>query len=302
MLAIFALKNQEMSDCCDNKLIVSDFEKDLECPVCFNIPREVPIPACPAGHIVCKTCKPKVQECPTCRREYPWGKFEVTNSLAASLIDKVPHKCKYSDFQCEVKMKLSEIVQHEKICPERTVKCPKLSCGKVVKMREFHEHAIKEKKCAHELTAHGYFQYLSQGYLKWDGVSFRKSDDFDLQAEKQWKLVAIRKFGKIFYHSLVYDASRKCFLFCAFLAEGEDVAANYNVKYVIKNEKYPRKELTYKGQVISIENMNSEEVVQDRWCVHYEAVKHLLVVNNISENNNQVWEVKIPIDVEVTRN
>ena len=70
--------------------IVEDIEKDLECPVCLNIPREVPIPSCPAGHIVCKTCKPKVKECPTCKREYPWGKFEVTSSLAGSLIDKVP--------------------------------------------------------------------------------------------------------------------------------------------------------------------------------------------------------------------
>ena len=137
-----------MSDCCDNKTIVQEFEKDLECPVCFNIPREVPIPACPAGHIVCKTCKPKVKECPTCRRDYPWGKFEVTSSLAASLIDKVPHKCKYSDYSCDVKMKLSEIVQHEKLCPERTVKCPEQNCGKVVKMREFHEHAIKGETCA----------------------------------------------------------------------------------------------------------------------------------------------------------
>ena len=93
--------------------IVEDFEKDLECPVCLNIPREVPIPSCPAGHIVCKTCKPKVQECPTCKREYPYGKFAVTSSLAASLIDKVPHKCKYQDFKCDVKKKLSEIVEHD---------------------------------------------------------------------------------------------------------------------------------------------------------------------------------------------
>ena len=84
------------------------------------------------------------------------------------------------------------------------------------------------------------------------------------------------------------------------MAEGVDVATNYNVNFVIKNGKYPRKQLIYEGPVISIENMNSE-VIQDSWCVHYEAVKHLLIVDNTSENNNQIWDVKLPIRVEVTR-
>ena len=67
--------------------IVSDFEKDLECPVCLSIPREMPIPACPAGHIVCRTCKTKVQECPTCKREYPYGKF--ANSQSPAVLQQV---------------------------------------------------------------------------------------------------------------------------------------------------------------------------------------------------------------------
>ena len=34
--------------------------EDLECPVCFSIPRELPIPSCSAGHIVCKSCRVEV--------------------------------------------------------------------------------------------------------------------------------------------------------------------------------------------------------------------------------------------------
>ena len=54
--------------------------KLLECPICFNVPRDLPIPACSAGHIICKKCKSTVTTCPTCRRRlYNDG----INSLAA---------------------------------------------------------------------------------------------------------------------------------------------------------------------------------------------------------------------------
>ena len=131
----------------DYKLIVSDFEKDLECPVCFNIPRHLPIHSCPAGHIVCKTCKLRVKKCPTCRREFPKDKFEVTSSLAASMIFKVPHKCKYSDYGCDVKMKLKDITKHEDKCPEKTVRCPLSYCRKIVQLKEFQDHLNTENGC-----------------------------------------------------------------------------------------------------------------------------------------------------------
>ena len=52
-----------------NKHDIQDhwIEKLLECPVCYNIPRDLPIPQCPAGHIICKTCRDPVSMCPTCR-------------------------------------------------------------------------------------------------------------------------------------------------------------------------------------------------------------------------------------------
>ena len=74
--------------------------KELECPICFNVPRDLPIPACPAGHIICRTCKSSVTSCPTCRRKLY---YDGSNSLAATLIEKVPHKCKFSMYGCEIK-------------------------------------------------------------------------------------------------------------------------------------------------------------------------------------------------------
>ena len=289
----------------DYKLIVSDFEKDLECPVCFNIPRSVPIPSCPAGHIVCTTCKPKVKDCPTCRRNYPDG-LEVTSSLAASLIDKVPHRCKFSDYGCDVRLRLKDITKHEAKCPERTVKCPRRNCRKNIQMKAFYEHVLSEKICGVRLLgAPADFLYkLSEGYLDWDGELFRKNDEFDTKIDKSFKIIVFRELGMDFYLSACYVASKKAFLFSVFLPSDKESAEPYNTKFIIENPSIRRQKMVFEGQVLSIEEIDSilhPEVISKSWCVNYEAVKPFLNVENISENNNHVWEVKLPIHVQVTR-
>ena len=43
-------------------------KKDLlECPVCFQTIDSVPIYQCLNGHVVCKDCHPKLENCPICR-------------------------------------------------------------------------------------------------------------------------------------------------------------------------------------------------------------------------------------------
>lgn len=43
-----------------------NIEKELECPICFELSRP-PIYQCPEGHIICNDCRPKVSRCPVCR-------------------------------------------------------------------------------------------------------------------------------------------------------------------------------------------------------------------------------------------
>ena len=105
----------------DSNQLEARITSQLECPVCFNIPRELPIPCCPSGHIVCRPCKKRVTDCPTCRRPMP---ANMTNSLAGALIDQVQHRCKFHDQGCDIKMMLKDLVTHEKECPDRTIKCP----------------------------------------------------------------------------------------------------------------------------------------------------------------------------------
>jgi hypothetical protein len=44
-------------------------EKDLECPVCFEV-ASAPIFKCPQEHLICSVCRPKLSECPECRVRY----------------------------------------------------------------------------------------------------------------------------------------------------------------------------------------------------------------------------------------
>ena len=128
-----------------DKIPVSDVSDELQCLICLLIPREVPIPACPVGHIICKECRVNVTICPTCRR--PMHQ-DGTNAIVNRMIERVPHPCKYS--QCQIKNNLKEIQEHEARCPERIIKCTYLKCNDKVKISEYQKHAMaKMNICNH---------------------------------------------------------------------------------------------------------------------------------------------------------
>ena len=111
----------------DNQSVESQMAKiksHLECPVCLDIPRCLPPPSCPSGHIVCLPCKTRLPHCPivelpicpTCRQPMP---VNMINSVVGAIIEQVEHSCKYSDQGCEVKMMLKDLLVHERSCPEK---------------------------------------------------------------------------------------------------------------------------------------------------------------------------------------
>ena len=112
------------------------FLDELECPVCFLVPRDLPVPACPVGHIVCQTIKngENMERCPTCGRQMLAG---GTNTLANRMIEEIPHSCKFEEFGCDIRQPLVELVIHEANCPQRTIKCPDLWCNQVVRIRKY---------------------------------------------------------------------------------------------------------------------------------------------------------------------
>ena len=99
---------------------MDQLQEILQCPVCYNLPRQLPIQSCPAGHIICQDCRPSVGLCPTCRV----GPLFSTNTVAGNLVSIMAHKCKFNALGCNVRLPLDEIAQHEKYCVQRTVICP----------------------------------------------------------------------------------------------------------------------------------------------------------------------------------
>ena len=72
-----------------------------------------------AGHIVCDHCvEADVIDCPQCREQ-----MFCTNTVAGQLASICVHPCSYDYLGCPVGLNMDEIEAHEKICPERTVKC-----------------------------------------------------------------------------------------------------------------------------------------------------------------------------------
>jgi len=106
--------------------LVDKLKDKVECPVCFEIPRSGPIPVCPNGHFVCKTCKKDI--CPTCRTNMNQGR----SLMADILIEHIDHKCKFVD--CDQYLKLGDYEEHTRVCSHRTVSCPAVGCKEEVSL------------------------------------------------------------------------------------------------------------------------------------------------------------------------
>ncbi|RZC00584.1 Sina domain containing protein [Asbolus verrucosus] len=102
-----------------NKQIV----KQLECPVCNELMRP-PIRQCSTGHSFCNTCRPKLNNCPTCRQA--WS--DVRNFSLEGLTPVVLYSCMYNQYGCEAILSGSEINAHEEICEFKMYLCPISNC------------------------------------------------------------------------------------------------------------------------------------------------------------------------------
>ena len=227
------------------------FLEELECPVCLLIPRDVPVPACPVGHILCRPCRGNLENCPTCNRRML---RDGTNTLANRMISRIPHPCKFEEFGCEIKQRLHELVDHEVNCPERTVKCPNLWCKQVIQIRKFYDHAL-----ANNCTKGGRNSLLfpSRGTSNCS-TRLKTTRRVDVQrffaADLSWKMHAFEDRDKFFYFHQYYFSDRQTFAFYVTLAEHFTVASQYLVKLKLKNFNDERRYLTNIQNVLSMDS------------------------------------------------
>ena len=185
----------------------------LECPVCYKIPRELPVPCCDAGHIVCQPCKGRVTNCPTCR-----GKMKSnTSTVVGNLIMLVSHKCKFSSIGCDVKMKLKDIEEHEKHCPESTDKCPENECNEKFQLKNFDQHTLAK----HSLEC----------CFKNGGQYFVPKEDIDrFSMLEAWKFKGFLAHNFLFHLMVTYSASEQFLRLYVILAQDEDIVSKFTYK------------------------------------------------------------------------
>jgi len=118
---------------------VNDLKKQVECPVCLDVPRKGPVFTCPNGHLVCQKCKRET--CPTCREVVGKNK----SLIAIEVIEKILHDCKF--VECEQKFCLKTIERHEKSCRHRIVACPYAYCDQMVPLSKLLDH-LQIKPCS----------------------------------------------------------------------------------------------------------------------------------------------------------
>ena len=95
----------------------------LECPVCMEYMRP-PIRMCVNGHNICNICRPKLDVCPTCRKQF----VSTRNVGLEKLAQEVKYPCTYRQFGCEEVFAHDKLVEHETRCLYRQLTCPAAIC------------------------------------------------------------------------------------------------------------------------------------------------------------------------------
>lgn len=92
---------------------------ELECPVCMEYMRP-PITLCGNSHNICNTCKPKVEQCPTCTEPFT----SMRNLTLEKLAEEVKYPCTYRKYGCRETYNFNAIGEHQDSCQYAPQICP----------------------------------------------------------------------------------------------------------------------------------------------------------------------------------
>jgi len=121
--------------------LVSSLQNLMECPICFEIPKKAPIPCCRNGHLMCSSClgNSEIRECPACKVAMN-ANNHCLNTLANSILDLIPHSCRFKIHGCQHEDLPTNMKAHEQNCKHREVKCPYYLCKEQIPMSGLSSH------------------------------------------------------------------------------------------------------------------------------------------------------------------
>jgi len=199
--------------------LVKRLKEKLECAVCLDIPRSIPVPVCQNGHFVCKKCK--TDSCPTCRTAMGTG----TSLLANTVLENINHKCHFQE--CSLELPLRMIEEHEASCSNRIVKCPHFRCGDEVPLGKLIDHLTDDafKNCfANKEPVKIYIN-------EWNSLTIEDV----LAKDSSWPLHLCEYSGETLAVFPV-KSEEGTFYFVVLMFANEDVCAKYTFEMIVHEE------------------------------------------------------------------
>jgi len=152
--------------------IITKIRELLECPVCFSMPSSPPVYRCQNGHTVCKSCKPRIQNCPVCRVSLLYIGNESLPRNRCMISEKImgflPKQCKFYRNGCRDKFKQDQLEAHERICSMKTISCAFLPCLMEISSNDILEHLKTHNYGKKSNLTHEDFTIVDDEYLKGD--------------------------------------------------------------------------------------------------------------------------------------
>lgn len=117
----------------EGKKILVKLISETSCPICFDTLRS-PVQLCTNRHGVCSKCREKLDKCPLCTE--PFSSNDSKNILLNSVLDYLPHKCRYDG--CQVFVILED--DHAKWCGYQPTTCKLKQCHWTGCAKDIYDH------------------------------------------------------------------------------------------------------------------------------------------------------------------
>ena len=236
--------------------LVSKLQAKVECPVCYDVPKQAPVPVCPNGHIVCQWCKRDL--CPTCRARMGLG----TSLLAVTVIENISHFCEFQIYGCQASCSIISLPNHQASCPYRAVKCPHFNCAERVPLTLLAEHTLR--RCVHNGTFYSNPLLNTYNYI----IPTNQTEKFDKRKNSTWTPDGISFDGKNFFLKITRKNSK--WYFYVQMAGSEEEARKYTARiYVFKTGGLgvdSRNFYRFFGDICPIDLVCTERAAESGYC------------------------------------
>jgi len=229
--------------------LVRKLRDKVECPVCYEVPKQSPIHVCSNGHIICHKCYR--MDCPTCRIRM----MGATSLLAVAVIEGIEHDCEWEG--CGERHSLEKLGEHMAKCLHRQVECPYLECRKRLPVSRLLEHSLQ--CCVSEITEYN----LPHKF----GYSINM-EMFSNRRGLHWKMKGIKFDDKIFILRVAFEQNMKRWSFTVLMLGGENSCSQYSAEIVVasaKSESRYRK--IYCGDVCPIDISTVDKALEKDLCL-----------------------------------